>query len=102
MPLKLYYASGACSFVPHTMLELAGATFEPVAVKLHKGEHNSPEYRAINPRGQVPALAVDGDKQGASTRMVHPKMVPVFHPTTERSRLPASTRRHNLCPWARR
>ena len=61
MTLKLYYASGACSFVPHTMLEMAGATFEPVAVKLHKGEQNSPEYQAINPRGQVPVLA-DGDE----------------------------------------
>jgi glutathione S-transferase len=29
-------------------------------VKLHKGEQNSPEYRAINPHGQVPALVVDG------------------------------------------
>ncbi|MBP8160767.1 MAG: glutathione S-transferase, partial [Ottowia sp.] len=61
MTLKLYYASGACSFVPHTMLEMAGATFEPVAVKLHKNEQNSPEYQAINPRGQVPVLA-DGDE----------------------------------------
>ena len=61
MTLKLYYASGACSFVPHSMLEIAGATFEPVAVKLHKNEQNSPEYKAINPRGQVPVL-VDGDQ----------------------------------------
>ena len=61
MTLKLYYASGACSFVPHAMLEIAGATFEPVAVKLHRGEQNSPEYKAINPRGQVPVLA-DGDQ----------------------------------------
>ncbi|MDR2153995.1 MAG: glutathione S-transferase family protein [Burkholderiaceae bacterium] len=61
MPLKLYYASGACSFVPHTMLELAGATFEPVAIKLHKGEQKNPEYLAINPRGQVPVLT-DGDQ----------------------------------------
>jgi glutathione S-transferase len=60
MTLKLYYASGACSFVPHTMLELAGATFEPVAVKLHKNEQRSPEYLAVNPRGQVPTLVVDG------------------------------------------
>ena len=61
MTLKLYYASGACSFVPHSMLELAGATFEPVAVKLHKNEQKGPEYLAINPRGQVPVLA-DGDE----------------------------------------
>lgn len=60
MSLKLYFAPGACSFVPHTLLETAGVPFEPVMVKLHKGEQNSPEYRAINPRGQVPVL-VDGD-----------------------------------------
>jgi hypothetical protein len=38
----------------------AAPTFEPVLVKLHKGEQNEPEYRAVNPRGQVPVL-VDGD-----------------------------------------
>jgi len=41
------------------MLQIAGADFEPVMVKLHKGEQNSPEYHAINPRGQVPVLVVD-------------------------------------------
>ena len=67
MTLKLYYASGACSFVPHSMLEMAGATFEPVAVKLHRGEQKSPEYLAINPRGQVPVLA-DGEPSSRKTR----------------------------------
>lgn len=61
MSLKLYYAPGACSFVPHSSLELAGATFEPSLIKLHKGEQRAPEYLAINPRGQVPVL-VDGDE----------------------------------------
>jgi glutathione S-transferase len=59
--LKLYYAPGACSFVPHAMLELSGVPFEPASVKLHKGEQRSPEYLSMNPRGQVPVL-VDGDK----------------------------------------
>jgi glutathione S-transferase len=59
MSLKLFFAPGACSFVPHAMLELAGAEFEPVSVKLHKGEQRSAEYLAMNPRGQVPVL-VDG------------------------------------------
>ena len=60
MTRKLYFAPGACSFVPHTLLETLGEPFEPVMVKLHKGEQNTPEYRAINPHGQVPVL-VDGD-----------------------------------------
>lgn len=59
MTLKLYFAPGACSFVPHTLLEVAGEPFEPVLVKLHKRENYSPEYKAINPRSQVPVL-VDG------------------------------------------
>jgi glutathione S-transferase len=59
MTLKLYFASGACSFVPHALLETAGEPFEPVVVKLHKGENYTPEYKAINPRSQVPVL-VDG------------------------------------------
>jgi glutathione S-transferase len=60
MPLKLYFAPGACSFVPHVLLELSGAEFEPCLVKLHKGEQNSPEYKALNPNGQVPVLVHDG------------------------------------------
>jgi len=60
MTLKLYFAPGACSFVPHTLLETAGAPYEPVMVKIHKGENYGPEFQAINPRSQVPVL-VDGD-----------------------------------------
>src|SRR6185369_6072253 len=59
MALNLYFAPGACSFVPHTLLETAGEPFEPVLVKIHKQENHRPEYRALNPRGQVPVL-VDG------------------------------------------
>jgi glutathione S-transferase len=60
MNLKLFFAPGACSFVPHAMLEMAGVPFEPVMVKLHKGEQRGPEYLALNPRGQVPVLVDDG------------------------------------------
>lgn len=60
MSLKLYFSPGACSFVPHVLLQLSGADFEPAMVKLHKGEQNGEEYKAINPRGQVPVLVDDG------------------------------------------
>lgn len=59
MSLTLYYAPGACSFVPHVLLQMAGADFEPSLVKLHKGEQRSEAYLALNPAGQVPVL-VDG------------------------------------------
>ena len=60
MSLQLYFAPGACSFVPHVLLEMSGAPFEPCMVKLHKGEQNSDDYKAINPRGQVPVLVNNG------------------------------------------
>lgn len=64
MNLELYFAPGACSFVPHVALEAikaaTGQDFEPKLVKLHKGEHKTPEYLAMNPNGQVPVLVADG------------------------------------------
>ena len=59
MSIQLYFSPGACSFVPHLMLEKAGVPFEPIMVKLHKGEQLTPAFKAINPNGQVPVL-VDG------------------------------------------
>jgi glutathione S-transferase len=59
MRFELYFAPGACSFVPHTLLEASGEAFEPKLLKLHKGEQKSPEFLALNPNGQVPLL-VDG------------------------------------------
>ena len=60
MSLKLFFTPGACSFVPHAMLEIAGVNFEPAMVKLHKGEQRTADYLALNPRGQVPVLVDDG------------------------------------------
>ena len=47
MTMKLFYAPGACSFVPHAMLEIAGVNFEPAMVKLHKGEQRTADYLAL-------------------------------------------------------
>jgi glutathione S-transferase len=46
--------------VPHALLEIAGASFEPIMVKLHKGEQYEAAYQAVNPRGQVPVLVDEG------------------------------------------
>ena len=64
MNLHLYYCPGTCSFVPHVALELvkesSGQNYDGTVINLKNGEHLKPEYKAINPRGQVPALIVDG------------------------------------------
>jgi glutathione S-transferase len=62
--IQLYFGPGACSFVPHVGLELIKAhsnvEYEPKLVKLHRGEHRTPEFLAMNPNGQVPVLLVNG------------------------------------------
>ena len=57
--LRLFYSNGACSLAPHIVLEETGIPFEPVCVDMASGQQRSPEFLRINPKGRVPALAVD-------------------------------------------
>lgn len=59
--LILYYSPGACSIAPHIALEESGLPFEARRVSITEGEHRTAQYVAINPRGRVPALVVDGE-----------------------------------------
>jgi len=56
----LFYSPGACSLASHIALEETGRPYNVVETLLSKGQHQAPEFLAINPRGRVPALAVDG------------------------------------------
>ncbi|MBV9990436.1 MAG: glutathione transferase GstA [Alphaproteobacteria bacterium] len=58
--MKLYYAPGACSLSPHIVAEEAGLAPELVKVdlKAHTLDDGS-DYRAVNPKGSVPALVLD-------------------------------------------
>jgi len=58
--LSFFYSPGACSLVSHIALEEAGASFDAVRVAIAEGAHRRPDYLDVNPRGLVPALAVDG------------------------------------------
>ena len=59
--ILLYIAPGSCSRVPLIALLEAGAAFETTVVRFLKGEHKSPDYKRINPKGKVPALVI-GDE----------------------------------------
>jgi glutathione S-transferase len=58
--LTLYYSPGACSLASHIVLEEIGTPFEARRVTILKGEHQTPDYLALNPHGRVPTLT-DGD-----------------------------------------
>ena len=58
--MKLYYSPGACSLSPHIALLEAGLPYDLVKVDLKaKKLENGDDFLAINPKGQVPALALD-------------------------------------------
>ena len=58
--MKLYYAPGACSLSPHIALLEAGLPYDLVKVDLRaKKLENGDDYLKVNPKGQVPALALD-------------------------------------------
>jgi len=57
---KLYAAPKACSLVATVALEEIGVPFETELVRLASKQQKSPEYLALNPKGKVPVLIVDG------------------------------------------
>jgi glutathione S-transferase len=58
--MKLYYSPGACSLSPHIALWEAGLPFDLEKVDLRaKKLDNGDDYLKVNPKGQVPALALD-------------------------------------------
>ena len=70
MAYRLFYSPGACSMAPHIALEEIGCEFE-LALISSSGEREgamtgTDEWRAVNPKGRVPALlSVPGNMGGA-------------------------------------
>lgn len=57
---KLYVAPKTCARVATIALEEIGVPFETELVRFSEKQQKSPAYLAVNPKGKVPALVVDG------------------------------------------
>jgi glutathione S-transferase len=58
--MQLYYAPGTCSLSPHIVAREAGISLELERVDLaSKKTEAGSDFRAINPKGYVPALRLD-------------------------------------------
>lgn len=69
---KLYYAPGVCSMAVHVALEELGVAYETHRLDMGNGDHKSPEYLEINPRGQVAALTTpDGNLSENAAIMIY-------------------------------
>jgi glutathione S-transferase len=60
MTIALYYSPGSCSLAPHIVLHEIGQPFELRKFATAERANYSAEYLAINPKGRIPALQIDG------------------------------------------
>src|ERR1700683_3599866 len=97
--MKLYYAPGACSLSPHIALHEAGLAHELVKVDLRaKKLENGDDFLKINPKGQVPALALDSGElvtEGPVIVQMIPDKASAKTPAPARD----STERYKLQEW---
>jgi glutathione S-transferase len=68
--LRLYYSPVACSLASHIALEEAGAEYEAIEVFARRGDTQSPEFLAVNPKGFVPVLITDRGTISESTAIL--------------------------------
>jgi glutathione S-transferase len=97
--MKLYYSPGACSLSPHIALLEAGLPYDLVKVDLRaKKLENGDDFLKVNPKGQVPALALDSGElitEGPVIVQIIADKVPATNLVPSRD----SAERYKLLEW---
>jgi glutathione S-transferase len=63
-PMKLYFSPGACSLSPHIVSREAGIPLDLEQVdNREKKTKSGQDFWAVNPKGQVPVLEIDGGQK---------------------------------------
>jgi glutathione S-transferase len=97
--MKLYYAPGACSLSPHIALLEAGLPHDLVKVDLRaKKLENGDDFLKVNPKGQVPVLALDSGELVTEGPVI---IQMIADKATGKNLAPArdSTERYKLLEW---
>ena len=79
-PRRLYYSPGACSLAPHIALAEIGEPYELELVDAKGGRMtDTPEWRALNPKGRVPALTGVAGSIGGAPELLTEAHAILFH-----------------------
>jgi glutathione S-transferase len=93
----LFYSPGTASMAVHLALLELGLDHRLERLDLAGGAQHSPEYRHLNPRGQVPTLIIDGKAYFESAALL--LLLAERHPEAGLAPLPGSPQRPAYFQW---
>jgi glutathione S-transferase len=93
----LYYSPGTASMVVHLALLESGLPHALKLVDVEAGQQRSAEYLALNPRGLVPTLVVDGVAHNEAAAMI--MLLAERHPDLGLAPVPGSAQRADYLQW---
>jgi glutathione S-transferase len=93
----LYYSPGTASMVVHLTLLESGLPHEMKLVDVDQKQQRKPEYLALNPRGLVPTLVIDGVPHNEAAAMT--MLLAERHPELALAPAPGSSQRADYVQW---
>ena len=97
MELILYYLSGSRAQRVRWLLEELELDYKLQQVDLFKGEGNTPEFRAMQPLGQLPVITIDGKAMFESGAIV--QWLADTHPDKDLAPALDSPQRREFYQW---